>query len=286
MQAAPAQGRGPGRYLRSLLHLPFAGKRQRQEPPAEDLAEFGRLQRMSEEEWQAALIENPHEAARWVYAAAVYGRVDAQMSWGHMLLNGYGIERDPERAFRWFGIAAQSRRADTINMVGRCHELGWGVPVDLARAAACYREAAEKSYDWGQFNLASLMLEGKGVARDPDTAFDLFMKAAAQGHAKSMNMIGGFYEHGLGRPASMEIARDWYRRAAEGGDFRGRYRYGLLLAADGSPENALPLIRQAIDAAPADFCRDVALQLADHPHPDLRELAAHAQARAEAGRAG
>src|SRR3954451_12933433 len=36
-----------------------------------------------------------------------------------------------------------SNYAPAINMLGRCWELGWGLPVDLQRAADCYQRAAE-----------------------------------------------------------------------------------------------------------------------------------------------
>ncbi len=141
--------------------------------------------------------------------------------------------RDPEAAFRWFGIAARSKRADAINMLGRCHQLGWGTPVDFGKAVEHYREAAAKSSDWARFNLGCLMLEGKGVARDTDEAFRLFMSAVEQGHVKSLNMVGRCYENGWGCPQNMAEAIQWFRRSAEAGDFRGQYSYAQVLIEQG-----------------------------------------------------
>ena len=264
-------------WLSSILR--FFGRRRRRRSSGEPVY-FDRLKHLSDDEWRAALAESPDKAARWVYAAATYGNIDAQIMWGQMLLDGYGTPRDDEGAFRWFGIAAKSKRADAVNMLGRCHECGWGAPVDFEKAAACYREAAEQSFDWAQFNLACLMLDGKGVPQDRDGAFALFMKAVEQGHVKSFNMIGRFYEHGWGRPRDMTTAAEWYRRSAEGGDFRGQYRYGQLLFERGLPDDALPLLRLAVDNAPVELCRQFAGELLGRPEPRLQEIGALAQARA------
>ena len=265
--------------LSSLLWLVsgFFGKRRRREQESGEPVYFSRLKHLSDGEWRAALAESPAKAARWVYAAATYGNIDAQLYWGQMLLDGYGTRRDPTGAFRWFTIAAESKRADAINMLGRCHERGWGVPSDCAKAAACYRHAAEQSFDWAQFNLASLMLDGKGVARDPDGACELFMQAAAQGHVKSLNMVGRCYEHGWGRPRDMIAAVEWYRRSAEGGDFRGQYRYGQMLFERGSVADALAWLRLAVDTAPVEFCRDIAGELLCHCAAPVRDIGRHAR---------
>ncbi len=265
--------------LRRLLPFRFFG-RQRQKQSSSEPLYFSQLQKLSDEEWKAALTKSPAEAARWVYAAATYGNVDAQLHWAQMQLDGYGTTRDPEAAFRWFGIAALSKRADAINMLGRCHELGWGTPIDYAKAVDCYRDAAGKSYDWAQYNLGCRLLDGRDVGRDPDAAFALFTKAVAQGHMKSLNMLGRCYENGWGCRQDMAEAVRLYRRSAEEGDFRGQYRYGQLLLERGLLDEAVPLLRLAVDNTPVEMCGEIAVALLEHPEPQLREIGARAQARA------
>ena len=257
---------------------PFGRRRQKQ--PSREPLYLSQLQSLSDEEWKAALAKSPAEAARFVHAAATYGNIDAQLHWAQMQLDGYGTKRDSEAAFRWFGIAALSKRADAINMLGRCHELGWGTPVDYAKAVDCYRDAAEKSYDWAQYNLGCRLLDGRDVGRDPDKAFELFTKAVAQGHIKSLNMLGRCYEHGWGCPQDMAEAVRWYRRSAEEGDFRGQYRYGQLLLDRGLLDEAVPLLRLAVDNIPVDMCSDIAVALLKHSEPRIQEIGARAQARA------
>jgi TPR repeat protein len=241
---------------------------------------LGAIQNLSSEDWQAALSKSPEEAARYVHAAASYGNIDAQLNWAQMQLEGYGTRRDPEAAFRWFGIAALSKRADAVNLLGRCYDLGWGTPVDFAKAVECYREAADKSYDWAQYNLGCRLLDGRDVGRDPETAFTMFSKAVAQGHMKSLNMLGRCYENGWGCRQDMTEAILWYRRSAEAGDFRGQYRYGQLLLDRGLLDDAIPLLHLAIDNTPVEMCGDIAIAFADQSDPRLQDIAAHARARA------
>jgi TPR repeat protein len=225
------------------------------------------------------LSKAPGEAARWIYSAATYGNIDAQLHWAQMLLDGIGAERDSAGAFRWFGIAALSKRPDAINMLGRCYELGWGVPADFGKAVEYYREAAEKSSDWARFNLGCLLLEGKGTARDVDEAFRLFMSAVEHGHVKSLNMVGRCYEHGWGCTQNLAEAVQWFRRSAEAGDFRGQYRYAQFLIGQGMLDDALPWLRLAIDQSHIELCREMAKVLSKHPEPRLRDMAAYAEAR-------
>lgn len=276
----------PSRYyivsrlsLRRFIPFRLFGKR-RQKQAAREPVYLSQLQNLSDEGWKAALTKSPAEAARWVQAAATYGNTDAQLHWAQMQLDGYGTKRDPEAAFRWFGIAALSKRPDAVNMLGRCHDLGWGTPVDYAKAVECYRAAAEKSYDWAQYNLGCRLLDGKDVGRDPDTAFELFTRAVAQGHMKSLNMLGRCYEHGWGCKQDMAEAVRLYRRSADEGDFRGQYRYGQLLLDRGLVDEAVPLLRLAVATTPVEMCGDIAAALMQHPELRLREIAALAQARA------
>ena len=70
-----------------------------------------------------------------------------------------------------------------------------------------------------------------GVARDRDEAFVWYMRAAAQGHVRAMNLVARCCEEGWGTARDLAAARVWYRRSAEGGYFRGAYNYATILAA-------------------------------------------------------
>jgi len=220
----------------------------------------------------AALLRDPQSAARFALAEAVRGSHKAQVCWAHMLLDGYGVARDAEAAYRWFQIAARGGDPEALNMVGRCHELGWGVPMNTPLAAAHYRTAAAKGHAWAQFNLASLLTSGNGVAQDYGEALRLLVRSARQDNAKAMNMIGRFREEGWdGRRPRLASAASWYRRAAHRGCFRGRFHHARFLYAEGQVEEAARWLAASLSSAPWDFRRDVAAAYAGHPEAAIRQ---------------
>lgn len=170
-----------------------------------------------------------------------------------------------------------------MNMVGRCHELGRGTAVDLELAAAWYRRAAERGLDWGQYNYAQLLAAGRGVPADRARALALYRLAAAQGHAKSMNLIGRHYDEGWEVERDPVAAEAWYRRSAEGGDFRGQCSYASVLVQAGRVDEAVDWLRRAARTATPAFLQQLRISLADSPVPALRELAAEFGSGPDAG---
>jgi TPR repeat protein len=237
-----------------------------------------RLRLLTPEEWAAILSGDPQEAARWVHAAARHGFKAAQVTWGQMLLDGRGVERDPASALHWFRRAADLGSLDGINMVGRCHELGWGVAVDHAEAIRWYRKAAAKGSDWGYYNLGSMLLYGEGIERNRAEALRCYMQAAQQGHVKAMGMVGRFHEEGWEVAPNPARAMHWYRRAAEGGDFWGQYHLARHLA-DRNPDAAVAWLRQAIEGGTHNFLRSVARMLLDHRLHTFQEIGVRALER-------
>lgn len=260
--------------IRAITHF-IRGHRKQPEQPLY----YTRLARKSDSDWKAALSGDPRKSVRWLYAAATAGQVEAQLAYGHCLLEGRGCPRDDRAAYRWFAIAATNRNPEAVNMLGRCHEHGWGVPSDCETAAVLYREAAEKEDGWAMFNLACLLLDGRGVAQDRAAAFRLFERAASLGHMKSLNMLGCCHEHGWGCTPDMIAATAWYRRAAEAGDFRGQYRMAQLFLESGLRQEALPLLRRAIDGAPPALCRQIAEEMLATRDAGLIELGRYALGR-------
>ncbi len=224
--------------------------------------------------------DTPEEIARWVYAAAVKGFPDAQVSWGQMLLDGYAGEYDPAAALRWFTIAANAGYLDGINMVGRCHELGLGTERNGALAVESFRKAADQGHAWAQFNLATLMLKGDGIAQDIWGAVALLVHSARQKNAKAMNMLGRAREEGWIGPVRLDSAKRWYCRAAEGGCYRGRFHLARFLETDGKREEALRWYRASLEIAPPDFCEDAAKVFSARTEPEFLALIEIARTKA------
>jgi TPR repeat protein len=140
-----------------------------------------------------------------------------------------------------------------MNMVGRCYENGWGVAPDMLLATYWFRLAALEGLDWGMYNYATSLALGRGVDTDRHAALSWLRKAAELGHAKSWNLIGGFHEDGWEVEADMDIALECYRKAAEGGDFRGQFNYARLLARKGEMFEAADWMKSAYENANEAF---------------------------------
>ena len=191
---------------------------------------------------------------------------EAQAVLGQMLLD----EGRAAEGFAWFNKAAAQGHLMALNMVGRCYDLGWGVAVDKARAAECFRIAAERGLEWGMYNYATALTLGEGVAEDRPAALGWFEKAAAMGNAKAINYIGSFHEDGWVVAKDMAKAAEFYARAAEGGDFRGAFNHARMLAEAGRIDEARGWIARCFETATPAFVAKSRAFLAASPWTELR----------------
>ncbi len=76
--------------------------------------------------------------------------------------------------------------------------------------------------------LGSLYENGKGVNRDPDRAFDLYLQAAKQGEAIAQTNVGVCYENGTGVPKDIKEAIRWYEMAASQGHVEAQRNLAAL----------------------------------------------------------
>lgn len=224
------------------------------------------LDPLSPDEVAARLAGSPAERAALIERGAEAGVAEAQAVWAQMLLD----RGDATAAFEWFTRAARQGHLMALNMLGRCYDLGWGISIDKARAAECFRVAAERGLDWGMYNYATSLALGTGVPEDKAAALAWFERAAALGNAKALNYVGSFHEDGWVVPRDRAQAARCYAQAAAGGDFRGAFNHARMLAEDGDDDAALEwLSRCAATATPA-FLDKVRQWLAGCPFPRLR----------------
>lgn len=231
-------------------------------------------------QWQRDLTGTAQARAAAILAAAKTQTPRAQTLLGQILLTGDGIAKDPHLAVTWFEIAAAQGDAMAFNMLGRCYEHGLGLAQNLCVAASYYQKAAVLGLDWGQYNFANLLATGRGIAQDQAQAFALYLKAAEQGHAKSMNLVGRFYEDGISVTPCMQTAIEWYRRSAEGGDFRGQYSLATVLLAQGDIPGACHWLNAALAGGNLNFLRTQRSALYHVQHPAIRAIAVKFYAKA------
>lgn len=232
--------------------------------------DIDRLKAMSADELSVLLSPGNAERPAVIRLTAEAGLSDAQALYGQMLLDGDGVAQDQRAAIGWFGKAAEQGHAMAINMIGRCYDQGWGVDIDKTRAAEWFKISADMGLDWGQYNYATLLALGQGVAEDKPAALALFEQAAAQGNAKAINFVGSFYEDGWVVDRDLAIAADHYRRAAEGGDFRGRFNHARMLADAGDIDAALHWLARISETATPAFVTKAAAWLAASGDDRLR----------------
>ena len=115
------------------------------------------LGRCFEKGWGTA--EDRAEATRWYALAAQAGLDWGMYNYGSALALGAGVAKDEAAALAWFQRAGTMGHAKSINFVGAFHEEGRVTARDRAKAAECYRVAAEGGDYRGRFNHARLLAE-------------------------------------------------------------------------------------------------------------------------------
>ena len=235
---------------------------------------------MKREQLEKILFAPPEQSAEWIAASARYGLVEAQVLLGQMLLDGTGMPRDPKAAFAWFSVAANAGHLPAINMVGRCHQNGWGTKPDRALALTHFQKAAERGHSWSQFNLGDMLLR----AGDRVSALVWLRRAARQGNAKAMNILGMACEQGWEQPASASAALGWYHEAAKRGDFRAQFNVATILLQSGRIDEAAIWFSAALRSENPDITAASLLHLANRREPAL--MALHRHARSLASRHG
>lgn len=205
--------------------------------------------------------------------AAFRGVADAQLIYGQILLDGKLLDCDPGQAFHWFERAALGGNVLAMNMVGRCLEQGWGVARSATLAAPWFRRSAEEGNEWGMYNLATLLTLGDGVAENKAEAYLWLKRAAEMGHAKSINILGGFYEDGWEVQRDMEKARECYRQAAMLGDFRGYFNFARFLIEEGKVSEAIYWLKKVPETATPAFLAKMRGFFINSPVVAVREFA-------------
>ena len=122
------------------------------------------------------------------------------MRLGRMLLEGQGVARDRAGGVRLFSV----RRGDAAmpkaqNMLGRCYENGWGTAPDFARGGGALPRRPPRPGSPGRSTIWAICCStasawrATATRRSPGTC-----GAAAQGHARAMNLVARCLEQGWG----------------------------------------------------------------------------------------
>ena len=175
---------------------------------------------------------NKEEAVNWYRKAAKQGYASATFNLATAYYNGDGVPSDMFRAYDWFLLAEEAgspsaadavRRtsdeigkkasSDALLEVGEMCEKGDEVPPNLTEAAMWYRRAADQKDPRAMVRLASMLVNGVGVARDYAQALQL-CQTVAKDYAPGQYCVGYLYQYGFGvKQDAVEAAR-WYTKSA------------------------------------------------------------------------
>jgi len=134
---------------------------------------LGRMYKLGE-----GLDRSPELAKRYWQQSAARDDIYGIHNMGFVYLEGIAAEKDPARALGYFKQAAERGHPEAPNSVGRLYLFGIGVPPDPAEAVRWYRMGSDRGDGWSALNLGDLSRQGKGLARDLNTAAASYARAA------------------------------------------------------------------------------------------------------------
>ena len=109
---------------------------------------------------------------------------------------------------------------------------------ETARAYAIWSNLAAHGDDQAAMNLAAMLDQGNGVARDPVAALHWYTVAAEHGSPEAEFDVGIMLDSGRGTDRDVASAAVWYARAATHRHRRAEYNLGQLYAVgEGVPRN-------------------------------------------------
>jgi len=98
------------------------------------------------------------------------------------------------------------------------------------------------------YNESLALLEGRGVQKDEQRAFEKSRAAAIEGHGDATLAMGWFYINGVGVERSMADSITWHRRSARKGETRAMFSLGYIAYEQKDWDDALTWFRRAADA--------------------------------------
>lgn len=192
---------------------------------AEDRAGFIALVRKArqgdtESQWQVgqtyARLGEPARALPMLQAAAVADHPRAAALLGTLHEAGRGTAKSREEAMRWYRLAADRGEPQAMAALGRLLLLDHG-PEVRESAWQWLRQAARRDDRDGQYHLGWLLAQ-PGPAHDDTQAYQLFVKAAGQGHVGAQVAAAIHLLAGRGVATDKKAATQWLQRAAKAQD--------------------------------------------------------------------
>jgi hypothetical protein len=183
------------------------------------------------------LEQNKDEAARWFQKSACQGNASAMYRMGAAYYNGDGVPINDSLAYAWFKLAEAAgnqratdavQRAESelkpttvtngLKRIAELFEPNGCLPQNESQAAHWWSMAAARGDPDAQVALAMKLLTGQGLPQDLVQGRQLCNEAAKNEQHRGQYCMGYIYQRGLGVTPDPKKAREWYARAARGGN--------------------------------------------------------------------
>ncbi len=139
----------------------------------------------------------------------------AQYELGRLYFEGgNGLPQDMSAARPLLRAAADGGVADAQNYMGVILDDGLNDDDNPGEAAKWYQRAADAGNKYGEYNIATMLRNGHGVARDLAAAVQYYQKAADQDHDYAQYELALCYASGTGATQNLSLARTYMLKAA------------------------------------------------------------------------
>ena len=179
------------------------------------------------------VLQDDSKARQWWEKAARQGHALAAYNLGFMHLKGIGGKADPIKAFVFLTLAKEQWVPEATELLSQLESKLNAEKIQRAKeileSERFQRAQADSGTSRGNdlVELAVRHLHGKGTAKNPQKALEVFLQAARQNHL-SAQFSAGFLLEKQNRISGHEGALYWYEKAAEKGDARAQYRLGAI----------------------------------------------------------
>ncbi|CAM9016960.1 unnamed protein product [Wickerhamomyces anomalus] len=138
---------------------------------------------------------------------------------------------DRKYAMELYIQAASLGHVKSAAILGKAYEIGDDIiPQDSDLSIHYYTQAALGGDSESMLSLCAWYLVGNppNLEKDEREAFQWALRAANSNLPKAQFAMGNFYEKGLGCDKDIEMAKNWYKRAAENNDERAKAKLSKI----------------------------------------------------------
>lgn len=192
-------------------------------------------------------------ANQWAQKGAANGDSNCLELLADNYLYGYGVAKDAKRGLELLQMAVEQCNPAALAILGYYYETGEFVAKDKAKARSLYQLAVDRDYGPAQNSLGNMIKYGTdGSKPDAKAAFALYLKAAQKGLSAAQYNTGRALQDGKGVARNSQSARLWYEAAIKQGNPHACNQLSIMYfdgTADGIAKNTNEAIRLRMKGA-------------------------------------